>query len=324
MRSIFLLLVIAGLVGPSSAQAPQNSPQDYISQWSDVAVRQMIDHRIPASITLAQGILESGNGNSELARVSNNHFGIKCHSDWTGERTYHDDDAQGECFRVYSDARESFSDHSEFLKRSRYASLFELEITDYQGWAKGLKSCGYATNPEYAKKLIDLVERYGLQAFDEEALALMEADVAGDLAREDLTKNRLLSGREIQLSDNSIQYIRALEGDTYEQLAELLDMMPWQFYQYNEVERKSGQHSVAEGEVVYLQPKRSKGNEEWVTVAPGETLWMVSQRTGVSMKAIVRKNRISWGEPLEAGTHLALRWRLRKDGTPPAWAPANE
>jgi len=133
-----------------------------------------------------------------------------------------------------------------------------------------------------------------------------------------------VNGREIELSDNSIQYIRALDGDTYEQLSETFDMMPWQFYQYNEVERKAGHHPVAAGEIVYLQPKRSKGRQEWVTVAPGETLWMVSQRTGVSMKAIVRKNRISWGEPLEAGTRLALRWRLRPDGSSPRWARANE
>ena len=147
------------------------TPHDYIDMWGEVAVGQMVTHHIPASITLAQGILESGNGNSDLAARSNNHFGIKCHSDWDGRRTYHDDDEKGECFRVYKNAAESFDDHSAFLKRSRYAELFELDITDYKGWARGLKKCGYATNPKYAGLLIDLVERYELQRFDEEGLA---------------------------------------------------------------------------------------------------------------------------------------------------------
>jgi hypothetical protein len=306
------------------AQAPANTPQEYIAQWSDVAIRQMIDHRIPASITLAQGILESGNGNSELARVSNNHFGIKCHSDWTGSRAYHDDDEQGECFRVYDDASASFHDHSEFLKRTRYAELFELEVTDYRGWAKGLKRCGYATNPQYADKLIDLVERYELYVYDDQALKLMEQDAAFDVARTDLAKTRLVGGREILLSDNAIQYVVALPGDTYEALAHSLDLMRWQFYRYNEVERKSGDHALEAGEIVYLQPKRSHGMETWTTVQEGETLWAVSQRTGVSMKAIVRKNRLTVGEPLQAGTRLALKWRLTKEGTAPWYAREEE
>ncbi|MGB0463196.1 MAG: glycoside hydrolase family 73 protein, partial [Flavobacteriales bacterium] len=122
----------------------------YIERWKDEAIRQMVEHRIPASITLAQGILESGSGKSELSRKSNNHFGIKCHKGWEGGRTYHDDDRKGECFRVYDDARDSYHDHSLFLKRDRYASLFDLRIDDYKGWAKGLKRCGYATSPTYA------------------------------------------------------------------------------------------------------------------------------------------------------------------------------
>lgn len=325
-RWIGAALGAVGLIWPAStwAQAPANTPQDYIARWSDVAIRQMIDHRIPASITLAQGILESGNGNSELARASNNHFGIKCHSDWAGGRTYHDDDAKGECFRVYSDASESFADHSNFLKRTRYEPLFELEITDYRGWAKGLKQCGYATNPQYADKLIDLVERYELYVYDEQALDLMDEDAAFAVAREDLIQNRLVGGREILLSDNAIQFVVAQPGDTYEALAEALDMMPWQFYRYNEVERGAGDHAVEAGQTVYLQPKRRRGTAPFGTVQPGETLWMFSQRTGVSLHAIVRKNRLTVGEPLEAGTRLALRYRLRPDGTAPRWARTEE
>ena len=293
--------------------------------WGEVAVSQMVTHHIPASITLAQGILESGNGNSDLAARSNNHFGIKCHSDWDGRRTYHDDDEKGECFRVYKNAAESFDDHSAFLKRSRYAELFELDITDYKGWARGLKKCGYATNPKYAGLLIDLVERYELQRFDEEGLALMERQEDIARTKDDLAATRLhwAAGREVWISDNDITYLIAGPSDSYETLAKELDMMPWQFYQYNEVERKSVGHALTQGEIVYLQPKRSRSQVAWGTPLPDESLWDFSQRVGVSMKAIVRKNRLSWGEPLEAGEKLALRWRLNKKGEPPWWAAAD-
>lgn len=139
----------------------------YISKYSDMAVDQMKTYGIPASITLAQGLLESDAGRSSLATKCNNHFGIKCHSDWTGRKMYHDDDARQECFRCYKDAEESYRDHSLFLvKGSRYQSLFKLGPTDYKGWAKGLKAAGYATSPTYADKLIELIERYGLDAYD--------------------------------------------------------------------------------------------------------------------------------------------------------------
>ena len=141
---------------------------DYIEKYKDIAMREMQEYKIPASITLAQGLLESGNGNSELAKKSNNHFGIKCHKDWTGKRTYHDDDEKGECFRVYESPEDSYRDHSIFLKKGqRYAFLFDLKITDYKGWAKGLKKAGYATLPVYANVLIKLIEDYNLAQYDQ-------------------------------------------------------------------------------------------------------------------------------------------------------------
>ncbi len=139
---------------------------DYIERFRDVAVREMNKYGIPASITLAQGLLESGNGNSSLALEANNHFGIKCNSDWKGKTISKDDDAIGECFRVYNNPEESYRDHSEFLLRKRYAALFQLDRNDYQGWAHGLKKAGYATNPRYAELLISLIERYDLQQYD--------------------------------------------------------------------------------------------------------------------------------------------------------------
>ena len=142
------------------------STDQYISQYKDEAKRQMKKYRIPASITLAQAILESGNGNSELAKQSNNHFGIKCHTNWQGDKVFHDDDEYNECFRKYQSVLDSYEDHSKFLLRDRYLGLFDLSINDYKGWAKGLKYAGYATNPKYDKLLIKIIEDYDLNAFD--------------------------------------------------------------------------------------------------------------------------------------------------------------
>ena len=145
-------------------------------------MREMQEYKIPASITLAQGILESGNGKSELAKKSNNHFGIKCHSTWTGKRTYHDDDEKGECFRVYDSPADSYRDHSVFLAQGkRYAFLFDLKITDYKGWAKGLKQAGYATLPVYANVLINLIETYDLSQYDEKALKSSKIVIEDDV-----------------------------------------------------------------------------------------------------------------------------------------------
>jgi hypothetical protein len=151
-------------VSPSKTKT---SAEIYVDKFKNIAIREMKSYGIPASITLAQGILESGSGNSKLAREANNHFGIKCTSDWTGGKIFEDDDKEDECFRVYKSAEESFRDHSEFLKRKRYAALFELNKNDYRGWATGLKAAGYATNPKYADLLISLVERYNLNRFDQ-------------------------------------------------------------------------------------------------------------------------------------------------------------
>ena len=161
-----LIIIFFFLVYHVSAQ--NMSCSQYIEQYKDEAIYQMNKYKIPASITLAQGILESGNGNSELATKSNNHFGIKCHSDWQGEKVYHDDDKSNECFRKYDNVRDSYEDHSEFLQKPRYSNLFTLSIKDYKGWAKGLKKAGYATNPKYAKQLIKIIEDNNLSRFDNE------------------------------------------------------------------------------------------------------------------------------------------------------------
>jgi len=154
----------------------QKTTEVYIQNWKNECMEQMEKHGIPASITMAQGILESASGTSDLALKANNHFGIKCHKDWTGKKFYKDDDKKNECFRVYDNAEASFDDHSVFLKRDRYASLFQLDITDYKGWAKGLKECGYATNPQYPQLLIALIEKHRLYDLDQGAEAVSQLD----------------------------------------------------------------------------------------------------------------------------------------------------
>ena len=168
-------LIIILFFWTSLVAAQDISRAEYISKYKDLAVAEMHKYGIPASITLAQGVLESGNGNSELARKSKNHFGIKCHSSWEGNKVYHDDDEAQECFRNYPTVAASYRDHSVFLQKSRYANLFELAITDYKGWAKGLKKAGYATNPKYPELLIKIIEEYKLQQYDKPSHATFMA-----------------------------------------------------------------------------------------------------------------------------------------------------
>ena len=165
-KLLFFTALYSGIF-VSFAGAQNLARRDYIEKYKDVAIKQMHKHKIPASIILAQACLESGDGTSALARKANNHFGIKCHNGWKGKGYKHDDDAKGECFRKYNDPIDSFTDHSYFLiSGSRYNSLFDLPITDYKAWAHGLKAAGYATNPKYAKLLIDIIEEYKLYKYD--------------------------------------------------------------------------------------------------------------------------------------------------------------
>ena len=168
MKKFTLFLLNIFMTVSALALPTGNTPQEkYIEKYAPLAVSEMYRSGVPASITLAQGLLESGNGQSELARMSNNHFGIKCHNNWKGGKVYYDDDAKGECFRKYSHPSESYRDHSDFLRyRDRYKFLFDYRVTDYKSWAYGLKKAGYATDPKYPKKLINLIEEYNLQQYD--------------------------------------------------------------------------------------------------------------------------------------------------------------
>lgn len=318
-RVLLILLTIWSTV--AIANDVRISRSEYIDLWKDVAVDNMVLHGIPASITLAQGILESGDGNSELARKANNHFGIKCHSDWNGKRVYHDDDAKGECFRKYKDARESFADHSDFLKRKRYEPLFSLEITDYKGWAHGLKKAGYATNPQYANRLIRIIEDNDLTRYDKIGLAMRTDDVVADDhprtrakkpskvkakgdKNDEFSAIALGQKRNIKLSDNRIKYVYGKAGDTFESIAEELEMMTWQIRRYNDFNKN---HRIAEGEIVYLQPKRARAKSKTHVMQEGETLWDVSQNYGVKLKKLYKRNELVPGSLPEPGFQLKLR-----------------
>lgn len=280
---------------------------DYIQMWKDVAIQNMQEFNIPASITLAQAILESGDGNSDLAKASNNHFGIKCH-DWKGERVYYDDDKKGECFRKYKNASESFDDHSQFLKRKRYASLFELDIKNYKGWAKGLKKCGYATNPAYAKLLIGIIEKNELHKYDEESVEGQTEEIKAKPRSKNEKKipsSILLSAsRKVDLSENRIKFTLAKEGDTAEKIAVELGLPVWTLRKYNDLSKNT---ALSEGELIYLQPKRSKSTQAEHTVQAEESMRSISQRFGIRLKRLYRKNGITVGSELKPGTTLILR-----------------
>jgi LysM repeat protein len=288
--------------------------QDYIEKYKNDAINDMQKTGVPASITLAQGLFESESGNSDLAREANNHFGIKCHNEWTGETFHKDDDEKNECFRKYNSVLESYDDHSNFLRtRDRYAFLFDLEITDYKGWAKGLKKAGYATNPEYAHKLIKIVEDYQLNELDKSVKSLSitasskkEVPVPLKTSNEVPKKsdNSEESARNYKISENNVPYVLAKEGDSYFSIANENKIMLWQVLKYNEVEKTD---VPKEGEVVYIMPKRSSASQEYHIVKEGENLHYISQLYAVKMKKLVKRNHLSADAKLNEGQKILLK-----------------
>ena len=289
--------------------------EQYVEKYAGIAVREMKATGIPASITLAQGCLESGNGNSTLATRANNHFGIKCHNNWTGKTFHQDDDAKNECFRSYPSAEESFRDHSDFLRyRDRYAFLFDLEPTDYKGWAYGLKKAGYATAPDYATRLIRIIEDEELWRYDQLDEQAREALPPTPMQAEVSTTFKPLPGhkfytaslsREIRTT-NGVPWIRARAGDTYAGLAKEYSLFTRELLSFNDLRRKQ---SLQEGEIVYLEAKKreSAPNLEKHVVEEGETLRQLAQRYGVKMKMLCQYNNLRPGDPLEPGSILLLR-----------------
>ncbi len=304
------------LLAPALAQAGsgEQSPEQYIAKWKDVAVRKMKEHGIPASITLAQGLLESRSGNSVLAVQGNNHFGIKCTPDWTGGKVFHDDDKKNDCFRKYKSADQSFEDHSKFLERPRYASLFELKPTDYKGWAHGLKKAGYATDPAYPQKLINLIERYKLDNLDrgvDVTYASKGATPAKPAHKPKGGSDRgvdvitIGDARAVELFDGRIKFVRAKKGESLRDIAAEIQQMPGLVAGWNDLPKDS---RLQEGQVIYIQPKRNRSKSEEVGIAQaGESLWDISQRYGVKLKRLAKYNHMEPTDTLQPGQKVWLR-----------------
>jgi len=300
MKPIFRLTAIIALLlicVAVQAQRRNSRYNEYIKQYAPLAVEQMKEHKIPASITLAQGLLESGAGQSALARKSNNHFGIKCHSDWRGRRVYHDDDAKGECFRAYRHPKDSYEDHSLFLKRgARYAFLFKLKITDYKGWARGLKKAGYATDPSYANRLITIIEDYDLYKYDSK----------GVYSERKLRKNPwLLSPHPVYIA-NDIAYIVARSGDTFKDLGKEFDISWKKLVKYNDLQRD---YTLVAGDIIYLKSKKKKASKPHTVyiVKDGDSMHAISQKYGIRLKNLYKMNRKDGEYIPEVGDRLRLR-----------------
>lgn len=307
-RTKSLLLTLCFLSSVVIGSSQKQTTLQYIQKWKNEAMLQMKIHKIPASITLAQGILESGNGNSNLAVLANNHFGIKCHSSWTGKTYYQDDDEKDECFRKYENASESYKDHSLFLKKNRYKPLFELDIYDYKGWAKGLKKAGYATNPKYPKLLISLIERYNLTQYDTQEVLIASKDTSTPKKSE--TENSeeevivSIGNHSVNKTANGVPYILIKKGDTYEKIEKELGIRKWQVVKYNDLSKS---HTLKVGERIFIKPKRCKPKEEYHFVKPGETMRDISQLYGIKLKKLYKRNRLDEGSVPKAGQKIFLR-----------------
>ena len=328
LLTILLGIGVVFIVNTSSAQT-SDAVTAYIEKYKSLAIAEMLRTGVPAAITLAQGIHESGAGNSDLVKSSNNHFGIKCKSDWTGETFFHDDDAKGECFRKYDDPADSYKDHSDFLTtKPNYASLFKLDPLNYKSWAYGLKKAGYATNPKYPQILIKLIETYNLQDYSLMALGkLPYTDVAkneNDSKTEQkvvYTSNSAKSDKETKPSEtvnktsivkyptgefriNDTRVVFVSQGTSYLTIAQQFDIPLAKLFEFNEMK----QTELVEGDqLIYLQKKRKTGLNDYHIVAEGETLNSIAQTEGMRLDYLMAYNNLTFGMQPAAGEKLSLR-----------------
>lgn len=316
----FLLFVFAINISsfPQGA-APKISYSDYINQYKEIAVQKMHEYGIPASITLAQGLLESGSGNSDLTVNANNHFGIKCHKEWTGMTYVMDDDEKGECFRKYASSEESFNDHSLFLTtRPRYASLFSLDLKDYKGWAYGLKAAGYATNPRYAEMLIKIIEENQLYLFDsgaERKPVHVEKDLSKPHGKKDdksIEKSKLYNFDYVEVTNgnrsiyvnNGVRLIFSRQGDNAQSIADDVGVHTFQILQYNELGKEE---VIKPGSIIYVEPKKRRADKDYHMVAEGESMRDISQLYAIKLKTLYKKNDMQIGHEPVPGTKLFLK-----------------
>ncbi len=322
MKKYLLFGIVTGLCGTLFAQQANPVYLDYINQWKSTAVQQQEDYGIPASITMAQALLESAAGTSELAVNARNHFGIKCTSEWFGGVYYYDDDSKGECFRQYANAAESFKDHSLFLQRPRYSTCFEIAVEDYEGWAMRLKECGYATDKHYAAKLVKLIEDYRLDTLSTGVKAgEYNPNAEQTLRDKEPQPHRPLKATVVHRTEpimtvnnnpeppyvkpltarqerdsfllmhpkkrcNGVAYVIAREEDTYANVAFRLNVRERDLREHNDALGRD----LQKGDRIYLAPKKTTGAEVFVWTHTGQSLWQLSQETAVQIEAIQKLN----------------------------------
>lgn len=332
---IFSIFLIVNVL-----QAQKITAEDYkayINKYKSIAVQEMKQYHIPASITLAQGMIESGCGKSPLALESNNHFGIKCHKEWTGSRYYYDDDEKNECFRKYDDVAESYRDHSLFLtSRPRYALLFQLPLNDYTGWAKGLKQAGYATNPEYANILIKAIETHQLYIFDDTLKSpymVGETEIVKTKTQEPqnkATKQKAVvssagitlfnesysfsepsdfeymytsnEGRKVY-QNNNVPFIFAKDGDTWFSIAKEFNIYSFQVYKQNDLDEND---PITRGQMIYLEPKKKKNLTKTYIMKSGDSMYSISQEKCIKLKYLLKYNKMAPGNEPSPGTMIKL------------------
>jgi LysM repeat protein len=314
MKKIILILCVLFV---NNLFAQDLTPVEYIEKYKDLAIREMKRMGVPAAITLAQGILESESGNSELVKKSNNHFGIKCKSSWTAGGVSHDDDAKGECFRVYKTAEDSYRDHSNFLRNNqRYSNLFKLDIVDYKGWAYGLKKAGYATNPRYPEIVIGNIEKYNLQQYTVGAAAdAPKFDVATfEDDKEEVTTNGNKEDEEENVSTldlsntivkiNGSKCVLVNKGTSLLVIATKNNIPLSKLLEYNEI---SEDGILPKDQYIFLQKKAKTGDKYFYIVQKGETLFDVAQKNGIQLQYLIDYNKINDSKQLAAGTKLLLK-----------------
>ena len=273
-------------------QAQKQTPTQYIDRYKELAVIEMHRSGVPASITLSQGVLESSSGNSRLAKFANNHFGIKCKGNWTGKTIYANDDAPDECFRAYGSVLESYKDHSDFLRKNwRYHELFELKITDYKGWCHGLRKAGYATNPQYGKILINLIERYELYQYDTQKLPQNETP----------EESEKINGVPVKIATKE-ETVRSIAEDNY--------LKDKHIRKWNDLPKDE---EIKAGEVVYLKPKRRRGSEDKHIVTKTDNMRSISQTYGIKLKHLYKKNRMETGTEPKVGEVLYMQKKRDSD-----------
>uniref|UniRef100_UPI0039A405EA glucosaminidase domain-containing protein n=1 Tax=Ornithobacterium rhinotracheale TaxID=28251 RepID=UPI0039A405EA len=357
MKKLFLAFALVAFAATSFAQ---DRDVEYVKKYALLAVQEMNRYQIPASITLAQGIIETAGGQSRLAEQAFNHFGIKCKENWTGGRIYHDDDARGECFRKYNKVEDSYRDHSKFLaERPYYKKLFELPLTDYRAWAYGLRKAGYATNPRYAQMLISKIEKLNLDAFDKlnpnaDEVYTKLVSLYGNVNKKDilgynvsetyvaatpapektpqvvavppsqnvqrekqkvqqLSERKTTSAPKAKLTKNRIkrhanrrEYIVVSPGETIFQVARAYNISERKLLKYNDL---SAPNKLKAGQNLFLCNKRNRGMQKTYRVQRGDNIYLISQKMGIKLKSLYRRNRMEQGQEPQVGEILYLRGR---------------